>query len=101
MPTIKRVTVTLPADLVESIDRIEKNRSRFIKDAVERELARRRHEELRRSLANPHPEAADLADAGFDEWAASLPPEDDALVDMKAGKPVRWIEGQGWVEDPR
>ncbi|MCG8555097.1 MAG: ribbon-helix-helix protein, CopG family [Proteobacteria bacterium] len=99
MATTERVTVTLPAELVESIDRLERNRSRFIKDAVEHELARRRHEELRRSLEHPHPEAAELADAGLGEWAASLPEGDEGLVDMSAGTPVRWVESKGWVEE--
>lgn len=100
MPTTERVTVTLPAELVQSIDRLEKNRSRFIAEAVEHELDRRRREGLRRSLEHPHPEAAELADAGLDEWAASLP-EDDGLVDMATGKPVRWVEGEGWIEEPQ
>ena len=101
MPTTERVTVTLPAELLERIDRLERNRSRFIKDAVEHELARRRREGLHRSLEHPHPEAADLADTGLDEWVASLPEGDEGLVDMSAGKPVRWVEGEEWVEDPR
>lgn len=42
MPTTERVTVTLPAEMIEHIDRFEKNRSRFIAKAVEHELARRR-----------------------------------------------------------
>jgi hypothetical protein len=33
------------------------------------------------------------------EWGASLPAGDDDLVDLKAGQPVRWVEGQGWVEE--
>ncbi len=98
MPTTERVTVTLPADLIVNIDRLERNRSRFIAQAVEHELARRRHEGLRRSLEQPHPEAAELADAGLGDWAASLPDGDEGLVDMAAGTPVRWVEGQGWVE---
>jgi hypothetical protein len=97
----ERVTVTLPAALVASIDRLERNRSRFIKNAVEHELAHLRREELRRSLEHPHPEAADLADTGLDEWAASLPEGDEGLVDMSAGTAVRWDEGEGWVEEPR
>ena len=100
MATTERVTVTLPAELVESIDRLEKNRSRFIAEAAEHELARRRHEGLRRSLEHPHPEAAELADAGLVEWSASLPEGDEGLVDMSAGTPVRWVEGEGWVEEP-
>jgi post-segregation antitoxin (ccd killing protein) len=99
MATTERVTVTLPAELVESIDRLERNRSRFIAEAVEHELARRRREGLLRSIRNPHPDAAQLAEAGLAEWGASLPTEDAGLVDFKAGKPVRWVEGQGWVED--
>lgn len=100
MPT-ERVTVTLPTELIQSIDRLEKNRSRFIAEAVEHELDRRRREGLRRSLEHPHPEAADLADAGLDEWAASLPEVDEGLVDQTAGTPVRWVEGEGWVEGPQ
>ena len=100
MPTTERVTVTLPAELIVNIDRLERNRSRFIAQAVEHELARRRHEGLRRSLEHPHPEAAELADAGLDEWAATLPDGDEGLVDLSAGTPVRWVEGQGWIEVP-
>lgn len=101
MPATERVTVTLPADLVERIDRLERNRSRFVKEAVEHELARRRRQGLMRSLEQPHPEAAELADAGLAEWAESLPEQDEGLVDVAAGKPVRWVQGEGWVEDPR
>ena len=57
-------------------------------------------EELRRSLENPHPESAELAEQGFAEWARSLPEEDaEALVDRGAGKPLRWKAGEGWVEE--
>ena len=99
MPACDRVTVTLPDNLVKDIDRIEKNRSKFVAEAVRRELDRRRRAELRRSLNHPHPEAAELADQGIEEWARSLPPEDtEALLDPKAGRPVSWIPGKGWVE---
>jgi metal-responsive CopG/Arc/MetJ family transcriptional regulator len=43
MATTERVTVTLPVELVENIDRYERNRSRFIAEAVEHEFGRRRH----------------------------------------------------------
>jgi len=99
MATTERVTVTLPVELIEDIDRYERNRSRFIAEAVEHELGRRRREGLLRSLKNPHPEAAELAETGLADWGASLPPDDEGLVDMNAGKPVRWLEGQGWVEE--
>lgn len=99
MATTERVTVTLPLELVESIDRLERNRSRFIAEAVENELARRRREGLLRSLEAPHPEAVELAETGLADWGASLPSDDEGLVDLSAGTAVRWIEGQGWIED--
>ena len=99
MSNVERVTVTLPNDLIRDIDRREKNRSKFVAEAVRNELDRRRRAELRRSLQNPHPESAELADEGLTEWARSLPEEDtEALVDSRAGKPVRWVPGEGWVE---
>lgn len=94
-----RVTVTLPEGVVEEIDRRERNRSRFVLEAVERELDRRRREELRRSLANPHPDSDALADLGLEDWAGNLPEEPAAdMVDLDGGRAVRWIPGQGWIE---
>lgn len=94
-----RITVTLPGDVVEEIDRREKNRSRFVLKAVQRELEQRRREELRRSLENPHPESDQFGETGFDEWAESLPHESASdLVDLTAGSPVRWVPGEGWIE---
>lgn len=100
MATSERVTVTLAVELIEGIDQFERNRSRFIAEAVEHELVRRRRKELLRSLKSPHPEAAELAETGLAAWGASLPAGDDMLVDEAAGKPVRWVEGQGWEEEP-
>lgn len=97
----RRVTVTLPDDLVEDIDRREKNRSKFIQEAIRTELDRRRRESLRRSLANPHPESGEFADLGVADWSQGLPEEDVALVDPEAGTPVRWRPGEGWVEKSR
>jgi hypothetical protein len=95
---VERVTVTLPAEIVEDIDRRERNRSRFILDAVRRELKRRQREELRRSLENPHAGTSELAEAGFADWGAMLPGEETAdLVDPRAGHSVRWVEGRGWI----
>ncbi len=94
-----RVTVTLPAEVVRDIDRLERNRSKFFLEAVLKELQRRRRKELQRSLRNPHRESAQLAEVGFDEWAQSLPDEAASeLVDLKAGTPVRWAPGKGWVK---
>jgi Arc/MetJ-type ribon-helix-helix transcriptional regulator len=99
-PLLERVTVTLPDDLVRDIDRLEKNRSKFVAEAVRRELDRRRRDELRRSLQNPHPESVELAEEGLEEWSRGLPEENaEALVDISAGKAVRWVPGEGWVED--
>ena len=94
--------MTLPAELVRDIDRLEKNRSKFIQEAARRELDRRRRARLGRSLRSPHPESAQLAEAGFAEWAASLPDEDAAgLVELGAGTEVRWVPGEGWTEAGR
>jgi hypothetical protein len=100
MPNQARVTVTLPEEVVRDIDRLEQNRSRFVLEAVQHELRRRRREELRRSLRSPHPEASVVAEAGFDEWGARLHDEDTSgLLDPRAGKSVRWVRGEGWVEE--
>ena len=99
MRNAERVTVTLPEPVVREIDRQERNRSRFVQEAVRRELARRRREALRVSVENPHADSDTLGEAGFDEWAASLQTDDaDGLVDAAAGTPVRWIRGSGWIE---
>jgi hypothetical protein len=99
MPLNERVTITLPAAIVRDIEHWEKNRSKFVLEAIRQELHRRRREELQRSLRNAHPESEQLAEAGFDEWVSSLPAEEaDDLVDVEAGTPVRWVPGEGWVE---
>lgn len=88
MATTERVTVTLSADLVEGIDRLERNRSRFIAEAVSHELTRRRREGLLTSVRNAHPETADLADTSVEDWTGDLP-DDEGLVDMARGTAVR------------
>ena len=100
MAGVQRVTVTLPNDLVRDIDRREKNRSKFVAQAVRHELDRRRRAEFRRSLQNPHPESAVLAEQGLEEWTRGLPAEDaEALVVSSLGKAVRWVAGEGWLEE--
>jgi hypothetical protein len=97
-----RVTVTLPVELIQDIDRLERNRSAFVLEAVRRELRRRRREQLQRSLGAPHPDTAAMAEAGFEAWASGLPEEDVGdLVDPRAGKAVHWVTGKGWVEGKR
>jgi hypothetical protein len=102
MPNMERVTVTLAEDLLRDIDRREKNRSKFVAEAVRRELNRRRRAELQRSLENPHPESVALAEQSLEEWSRELPEEDcEALLDSSLGKTVRWVPGEGWVEHRR
>jgi len=95
---MERVTVTLPAELVEKIDQLERNRSRFIVEAVEHELAQRRRDALLQSVQNPHPETTGLVDVTVSEWVSDLL-SDETLVDASAGTPVRWIAGQGWTKE--
>ena len=100
MDNVERVTVSLPADLIRDIDRLEKNRTSFVTEAVRHELDRRRRQELRQSLQNPHRDSVDLAEQGLEEWQRSLPDEDvSALVDLSLSKPVRWVPGEGWMEE--
>lgn len=99
MAETERVTVTLAADLVESIDRLERNRSRFIAEAVEHELALRRQEALFRSIGTPHADTVALIETGLGDWVSDLP-ADEGLVDLAGGTPVRWVEGHGWTSDP-
>lgn len=98
MAAAGRVTVTLRTDLLEEIDRVERNRSRFIAEAVEHELRRRRRQALLQSITNPHPDTTELAEIGLGDWVKDLPEEDD-LVDLSTGTPVRWIDGRGWVQE--
>lgn len=100
MAETARVTVTLSADLVEGIDRIERNRSRFIAEAVAHELTRRRRVALLHSIRRPHADTVALVDTGLGEWVSDLP-DDAGLIDVAAGTPVRWIEGQGWKKGRR
>jgi hypothetical protein len=96
--SVERVTVTLPNDLIREIDRRETNRSKFVAEAVRRELDRRRRAELRRSLHNPHPESGEIGELGVEEWTPSLAEEDvEGLVESGRGKPVRWVPGKGWA----
>ena len=74
-----------------------RNRSKFILDAVRRELERRRKEDLRISLRNPHEESAAVADLGIDEWGARISKgATHELLDPDGGLDVRWRAGMGW-----
>ncbi len=94
---MKRVTVTLPDELVEEIDRWEKNRSKFVLEAAQRELAARRQRELERSVHNPHPESLQVAEAGIEEWGRSWQ-ADEGLFEESEGRAIRWVDGIGWNE---
>ena len=95
MTTTERVTVSLHRDLVEAVDRLERNRSRFFSQAVEHELERRSREALMQSVRNPHPVTRDLAERALDAWLTSASTDDESLPDESAGMSVRWIEGTG------
>jgi hypothetical protein len=95
----ERVTVTLPSNLLDRIDRIdrfEQNRSRFIARAVEHELEFCRREELLRSVSSPHPGGDDLSELGMGDWLPELVEDAAELVDLHGGTPVRWVSGDGW-----
>ncbi len=97
-PHAERVTVTMPAELVAGIDRIEGNRSRFIAEAVRHELQRRQRLELLRSLEAPHPDSTATAALGLADWAEALPEGDSDLLDPSAGVPVQWRPEFGWQD---
>ena len=96
---MKRVTVTLPDAIVDEIDRWEKNRSKFVLEATERELNLRRTHELERSLRNPHPESHQVAEAGIQEWGEGWTTDDEDLVDPSEGTPIRWTVEGGWSKE--
>jgi hypothetical protein len=97
--SLARVTVTLPEDLVAEMDRTAPNRSRFVVEAVTRELARRRRAALRVSLSSPHPDSLTVAEAGVGEWGRSFPAEDaEGLLEPTQGRRIRWAPGKGWKE---
>ncbi len=93
-----RITVTLPAEFVRDIDRRERNRSRFILEAVEHELESRRRQELLASVESPHPQSEEVAEVGLGEWGEWGVAEDEELLDTQAGSSVRWYPGKGWTE---
>ena len=96
-PLAERVTVTMPAELVASIDRIERNRSRFIAEAVRHELQRRQRLELQHSLQSPHPDSLATAALGLADWAEAQSDADNDLLDPQAGSPLAWQPNTGWI----
>ena len=99
MRITERVTVTLPREIVRDIAHIDPNRSRFVLEAVHHELKRRKHDELRRSLRNPHPESIALAETTAEPGIREpIDEETSELLDTSSGRPVRWTPGQGWAE---
>lgn len=95
--SLSRVTVTLPEEVVAEMDRSAANRSRFVLEAITRELARRRRETLRLSLSSPHAESLAVAEAGIGAWGRSLHSGGaQRLLDPSRGRRLRWAEGKGW-----
>ncbi len=99
--TDERVTVTLPRDMVKDIDRHERNRSKFVREAVRNELTRRRREALQRSLASPHGESEETERLGMEQWILDAADGGDPSVRLAGGRAVRWQPGQGWREEDR
>ena len=91
-----RVTVTLPTEILSEIDKADTNRSRFILEAVRREVERRRREDLGKSLNHPHPETSALESAGLAEWFESGTRDVEELLDPDQGVEILWIPGAGW-----
>lgn len=53
-----------------------------------------RHRELlRESLESIGDEALELAEVGFEEWAATTGPDDRLLVNPQEGEAVAWVAG--------
>jgi hypothetical protein len=92
-----RVTITLPSEILSEIDREEKNRSRFILEAVQREIVRRRKEALATSLDHPHPESQSLEASDLTEWFGTGEGDASRLLDSDAGMDIQWIPDEGWV----
>lgn len=101
MATSERITVTLPADVIERIDRLVKNRSRFVALAIEHELSRLRRAELLRSIGEPHEESLELAESGLEEWSEQRSAADETLLNESMGSPIRWVPGKGWTGGER
>ena len=93
-----RITVTLPDEVVRDIDKRDRNRSRFVLEAVEHELESRRRQELLASVKSPHPQSEEVAEAGIGEWGDWGTAGDEELLDTAAGRSVRWSPGRGWAE---
>jgi uncharacterized protein (DUF433 family) len=101
-PLHLRAAMDYAAAVIAEMGRPERSRGRFVLEAVRREIERRRRESLRASLGTPHPDTPILVEEGFADWAAGLPEEDArSLLLPGAGRPVRWIPGEGWIEDAR
>lgn len=96
-----RVTITLPAEIVSAIEHEDHNRSRFVLQAVTRELDRIQREQLVKSLQAPHPESLELAETGFNAWASGLGEDASDLVNPGTGKAVQWSTDRGWVDSKR
>lgn len=92
-----RVTVTLPPEVVSAMDREQPNRSRFVLQAVTRELDRLRIEQLEQSLLHPHPDSLEVAESGFGLWVDGLGDDASDLVAPGAGEELRWTTDHGWV----
>jgi hypothetical protein len=89
-----RISIDLPDDLLQQMDRLERDRARFLLLAVRNELRRRLALELQKSVDHPHPESRELAGLGLADWGD--PDSGDDLLDPEAAIPVEWLPDLGW-----
>jgi hypothetical protein len=88
---------------VKGIAYFERNRSRFIAEAVERtvenELAQCRREELLWSLQRPIPRALRARSAGLVDWGASVRPTTRDSSPWRLASPCDGARAKGWVAE--
>jgi len=90
-----RVPIPVAAELIASIDQLEPDREAFVAGAIRNELARRG----RGAQVVAHPETLELAEVGFDEWAALADESDAALIDPSSVVSLHGDAHAGWVRD--
>ena len=93
----QRIALTLPSEVITEIDRTTHDRDSFVEDAVRHEIDRRREDQLRRSLDDPHPETSKAVGSSPSNWPTGVPHDEwDELLRSELGEEIRWEEAKGW-----
>lgn len=93
----QRISVSLPEELVNEIDRSAPDRDSFVAEAVKHELTRRQKDGLQASLEYPHAKTLLVAEAPLCEWPEGVPADEwSDVLDEDSGEEIRWVEGKGW-----